>query len=194
MRKEITRVWKDIAGLEGRYQVSSDGFVRSLPDIDGRGRFMPGIILSATATDGGYSRVLMLGKDHKVHRLVAQAFLDNPNNHPQVNHLNGVRTDNQVGNLEWCSNSENQIHKYLVLGAKPAMLGRRGARCANSKRVIATNVTTGIQTGYESASEAARILGFSQSGISMAARGDLRSYKGFQWQYVSTEVFDARTA
>ena len=155
---------------------------------------MPGVILSAPLSDKGYPRVALAGSDRKVHRLVAAAFIPNPEPLPQVNHKNGIKTDNRAENLEWCNNSQNQIHKYRVLLAKPAMLGRRGAMCANSKRVIGTPVAGGTPLGFGSASEAGRELGIDQGGVSMAARGELRTYKGYQWRYVTQEVFDACVA
>ena len=177
------RVWKDIPGYPG-YQVSDDGYLRSLPDIDYRGRFMPGFILSASISDNGYPRVAIKGKGLKVHRAVALAFIPNPDNLPQVNHKNGVKTDNRVGNLEWCTNSQNQIHRYQVLGKPGGLTGKRGAMCKNSKRVRATSVTTGAVSVYASGQEAAREMGVDGSGISQAARGLIRAYKGYHWAYI----------
>jgi hypothetical protein len=177
------RVWRDIPGFAG-YQASDDGYLRSLPDIDSRGRFMPGFVLSVSFNDNGYPRTCIKGKDVKVHRLVALAFIPNPDGLPQVNHKSGVKTDNRVGNLEWCTNAENQLHKYRVLGVPGGLTGKRGAMCKNSRRVRATSVATGEVSVYDSASEAARERGIDVSGISQAARGLLRSYKGQQWVYL----------
>jgi NUMOD4 motif/HNH endonuclease len=177
------RTWKDIAGTGGRYQVSDDGFVRSLPEIDSRGRFVPGVILKSSLTEKGYVRVTIDRVSHRVHRLVAEAFIDNPLGHSQVNHRNGSKVDNRRENLEWVNNSQNQLHRYAVLGHKPALLGNTGAACANSKPVIGVKVDTKEQVRFAGAAEAGRQLGIHSSGISACATGKLRTYKGWQWAY-----------
>lgn len=108
-------IWRDIKGYEGKYQVSNLGNVRSLMYHNAKG--IKRISLLKPATDGkGYLRCA-LSKNNilttfKVHRLVAQAFIPNPNNYPQINHIDGNKKNNKVDNLEWCTNSINQIHAY----------------------------------------------------------------------------------
>lgn len=113
-----TEIWKDVVGFEGHYQVSNLGNVRSLPRLrlSRGGSFAPvkGKMLVPQLKKDGYFRV-HLRKDEintypSVHRLVAQAFLDNSENKPCVNHKDGVKVNNTVDNLEWCTVSENTIH------------------------------------------------------------------------------------
>ena len=109
-------IWKDIQGYEGIYQVSSHGRVRSLDRIvvrpNGNGDyFAKGKIIYVVLTKHGYNEV-HLHKDnktkiYKVHRLVAQAFIKNPNNLPCVNHIDENKTNNNVNNLEWCTYKYN---------------------------------------------------------------------------------------
>lgn len=152
---------------------------------------MPGVVLSATAGgDDSYPHVILAGKTRKVHILVAEAFLPNPQALPEVNHKDGDKQNPHKTNLEWCTRSQNHVHRYRILGQQGGMTGKRGIKCANSKPVAARCVRTQAQVGFfGSAAEAARQLGIDGSGISMCARGELRSYKGMSWAFISREQF-----
>lgn len=184
-QQQSTRIWMDIPSAPC-YQVSDDGYIRSLPDIDHRGQFMSGRILKPKLNAKGYLTLQIRGKSYRVHRLVAGAFVPNPNGKPQVNHRDGIKTNNRADNLEWSTNGENQKHRYDVLNHTPYPLGRTGAACPNSKTTRGTCLTSGAITEYGSAEEAARALGKgSGSAISMAARGLLQQAYGYRWEYVS---------
>ena len=114
-------VWKDIEGYEGLYQVSTCGNIKSLARIvhsEKRGDYkIKEKILKQSDTTTGYKKVELCKdnekrKSFKVHRLVAQAFIPNPNNKPEVNHIDGNKINNNIDNLEWVTSSENSIHAY----------------------------------------------------------------------------------
>jgi hypothetical protein len=101
--------YKDIKGYEGLYKVSNTGMVYSTPRKGTKGGVLPPI------KEEYYSVVLckkMSCKKHKIHRLVAQAFIENPNNHKMINHKDCNKYNNNLSNLEWCNNSENIKHAY----------------------------------------------------------------------------------
>lgn len=93
-----------VAELFKGYTIREDGQVMS--------RF--GRVLTNRIETNGYVRVEMAGRKYSIHRLLAQAFIPNPLNKPQVNHINGKPSDNSLSNLEWVTQSENQLHAYRI--------------------------------------------------------------------------------
>ena len=171
--------WKNIEGFNG-YQVSNEGKVKSL----NYNHTKKERILKSEKDKDGYLQVVLYknGKPvmKKVHRLVAQAFLENPQNLPQVNHKDECKTNNSVDNLEFCDNKYNINY------------GSRTQKCAEkqlnhptkSKRVDQINAQTGeVIRQWESTREAGR-NGFKQNHVSDCARGAIKQYKGFIWKYL----------
>ena len=108
----MEEIWKDIIWYEGLYQISNLGNVKSL-------KFWKERILKSYKNSAWYLRICLFKewkcKILRINRLVAQRFTPNPLNKTQVNHINWIKDDNKVLNLEWCNDSENQIHSYRIL-------------------------------------------------------------------------------
>ena len=120
----MNEIWKVIPGYENFFEVSNLGNFRSLdrlvPYRNGKMRNYPGKALKVEQMEDGYQRIVLMRdgirKRYMCHRLVAEAFIPNPNNLAQVNHKDGIRNNNTVENLEWCTQSQNERHPIDVLG------------------------------------------------------------------------------
>lgn len=128
--------WRDVKGYEGIYQVSDMGRVKSVERISAQNHLLRERIRKPETDRDGY-QIVNLCKDgkvklHKVHRLVGEAFLDNEQGFPQINHINGVKDDNRVENLEWISASGNVKHAFdsgLKQPRRIAYYGERNPHC-----------------------------------------------------------------
>lgn len=184
-------IWKDIEGYEGLYQVSNKGRVKRLASYISNGKgeyFKEEHVLSLGKNKQGYCQV-GLSKNNKiksfrVHRLVAKAFIHNPQNKKEVNHINELKDDNRVENLEWCTSSENSRH------------GTRNERITKTKRkngafyersVIQVDAKTGEYIRkWKSISDAEK-AGFDSGHISACCKKKLRTHKGYKWFYADSD-------
>lgn len=145
--------WKEIEGFEGLYLVSNQGKVFSIPRNGTSGGF-----LKIYTDRYGYHKVVLRKNDvphyYTVHRLVALAFVPNPDNKPQVNHIDNCKTNNYYKNLEWCTNYENLYHSH-----------KQKRQRINATPVKAINKVTGKVFTFNSQREASRFTGVRQSSI-----------------------------
>ena len=170
----MEEVWKPITGYEGLYEVSSLGRIKSLNyNHTGKEKILKickdgrGYLCANLCKDGK-------AKNHAIHRLVAKAFLPNPDNLPQVNHKDENKENNKVENLEWCSRSYNCSY------------GTRNKRTSekNSKPVFSISKVNGLIMEYTSATEAERVTGIAQQSICRCCKGKLKSAGGYIWKYL----------
>ena len=170
--------WRDVVGYEGLYQVSNQGRVKSLERKDCLGRTVKERILKPGVVGSGYLMIsLCTGGKQKmfsVHRLVCQAFHENPDNKSDVNHINEDKTDNRACNLEWSTRKENINH------------GTHNERMAKtqSKPVGQYTLDGELVKIWPSAMEAQRQAGFYCSNICKSANGKCKQAYGFIWKYV----------
>lgn len=165
MKKEY---WKPVVGYEGHYQVSNFGRVKSI-------KFGKEIILKQNIRGGYYIVNLSkngIVKTYLVHRLVAEAFIDNTDNLPQVNHKDENKLNNNVDNLEWCT------HEYNI------NYGTRNKKASKklSKPVLQYTLDGEFVREWKSTIECGR-NGYDQGHVAACCRGKLKTYKGFIWEY-----------
>lgn len=179
-------IWKDVVGYEGMYMVSSFGRLISL------GRWIlqfhkhiykSPIVMSDTSTQDRYNRVVLkvdgTKKSVDVHRLVAQAFISNPNNYRCIDHIDGDKTNNNVSNLRWCTDKQNQNNLITREKQRKTLISK--------KSKFAPKSIVGIKDGivilrYDTMCEAKKD-GFNQSMISECCNGKRKHHHGYEWAY-----------
>jgi hypothetical protein len=187
-------IWRPVAEYEGYYEVSNMGRVKSLPvtvEINaGYFKVKKERILKDQCNGRGY-RTLGLSKKgivrgFTVHRMVATAFIPNPDNYPFINHIDGDRANNHVSNLEWCTPLMNMRHAHLVTKTmkRPPVL--TGADNARSRAVLKCLPDGTVIQKYDCLTAAAKDNNRTTSSICSALRGRVDGLTaGFIWKYAS---------
>ena len=175
--------WRDIPGYECLYKVSNLGRIKR----NGR-------LKTFRLDRGGYLTVWLCKdseqKNYKVHRLVAQAFIPNPNNKLTVNHIDGYKQNNAVENLEWATHSENIIHANKT-GLRTVTEAQRRAARETGKKTCELNRRhrpvfcriDDVCHEFESVREGARFVSGNASAIVRCCKGKAKTYKGYEWGY-----------
>jgi len=182
----MKEIWKPINQYEGLYEVSNLGNVRSLDKIAftkaGWKRAYKGRMIKPKKHNGGYSTII-LHRDGKtqtrtIHRLVAEAFLPNPNNYPEVNHIDENKTNNAVSNLEWCTRIQNQHHGTAI------------ERSNLKQRIPFYQIDHEghIVKRWDGFKVLQRDGQFQRCEVSKCCRGLRDTYKGYRWEYAPKEV------
>ena len=177
----MKELWKDITGYEGLYQVSNTGKVRSINrtiiDSNGNKQKWKSHIFIGKVNNSGYLTVCLRKcgkrKGFLIHRLVATAFIENPTNLPYVNHKDEIKTNNNVENLEWCSESYN------------CRYGKRNLLMIEKKRkpVLQLSVDGDLINRFEVLNDASRITGINAAHICDVCKGKRKLAGGYVWKY-----------
>lgn len=175
-------LWKDIPEYDN-YQVSNLGKVKSKARkvvFGHSSRMDPERIMALAEDKDGYYRVA-LSKDGKkkrffVHRLVGMAWIENPEELPVINHIDGNKQNNELSNLEWCTRSENDLHAFKT--------GLRQATDGGTRKAVMQYSQDGtFIREYESITEAGKVIGCTLQLIGMACNGKVKTAKGFVWKF-----------
>lgn len=181
----MDEMWKPVVGYEGLYEVSNKGNVRSLNRTipyksQGKRAVAYGKQLHAVRNKAGYCRVNLCndGKHSAkfVHRLVAEAFIENPANLREVNHKDENPSNNVVENLEWCDSAYNNKYGTRTQRQSESMKGK------NAKAVIAYSEETGNHVWFKSLSDAAAFIQKDKSYIGYAIKNPHKAYSGYYWR------------
>jgi hypothetical protein len=173
-------IWKDIVGYEGKYLVSNRGNVKALNHVytDKRGNeYLRKEKILEVSASGGYLLVNLLAKTHKIHRLVAEAFIPNPNNFPYINHKNSARHDNHIDNLEWCTQNMN-VHHSINEGTSAVFHQR--------KRIAQYSLNGEFIREWDSIHEATISLGKEgqHGNLRKVCQGKRNSFAGYIWKFI----------
>jgi hypothetical protein len=194
-QKGITmkEIWKDIKNFEGYYQVSNLGRIRSITrkvSVVNGSRTTKGQILKPLKTKNGYYRIdLRLNQSHNyflIHRLVAQTFIPNPNNYPYINHKDSNPLNNNVNNLEWCTQSYNIKYAYTNGNAKPtAGCFKKGCIPHNLSKVAQYDKQGNLIEIYASVKLASKSINRTTTSIFYCLAGRTKSCGGYIWRYAN---------
>lgn len=180
MAYKSNEIWRDVVGYEDTHQVSNLGRVRvkeRIIDTSTGKRKYKSKLLRIQTSIGGYKFVILVVKNNRktayIHRLVAEAFIFNPDNLPCVNHIDEDKSNNIVDNLEWCTVAYNNTY------------GTRLERVSKtrSKPIIQLSLEGDLIREWDSTKEAAKFIGCCRENINTCLRGVTKTAYGYKWKY-----------
>lgn len=180
----MKEIWKDIKGYEGKYQISNLGRVKSFPR---KGARKTEHILKPNKNHRGYL-IIHLQNNYKrkgvvLHRLVAEAFIPNPNNLPQVDHIDDNKENNKVSNLQWITNYDN-MRKSWETGARSLEKSyKRGKEHPRAKKIIQYDKKGNYIKTWDCILEASRVLKINDKNICACAKGKRPTAYNYIWKY-----------
>lgn len=178
-------IWKPIRLCDGRYEVSNYGRVKSVFSISRKGKIrLTGVMLKLHINSNGYYRIKIINKGYLVHRLVGFEFINNPENKPQINHIDGNKLNNHVDNLEWCTNMENAIHAKLTglvptADPKNKYIKKGYSRHGSKPRRKIVNIKTGEK--FNSPKELSELTGISIKNIHRQLNGERYNHTDYRY-------------
>ena len=173
----MEKLWKEIHGTGGKYLISTDGEVMAISRQVKFGnvyRWTETKLLTPRDNGKGYLELEFLGKHRYIHRLVAEAFIPNPDNLPQVNHKDENKANNTVENLEWCERVYNVNYGTGIERSKEKRFG---------DRFVVINLDTGEV--YKTPKDASRATGIHNDSISRVCKGKSKTAGGYRWRYLN---------
>ena len=177
-------IWKDIEGYDGRYQVSNRGRIKSLPHVQ-KNRYSKyttkeKILAPRFDGDGYCCAALYTGgkrEDRRVHRIVAETFIPNPEGKAFINHKDGVKTNNSVENLEWCTAAENAQHAFRT----GLNRGYRGQENKISRKICQLTLDGKFLRFWHGVREIKRELNISYQNVEACLKGRRANAGGYKW-------------
>ena len=203
MTEPVAEIYREVSGYDGAYLVSNIGNIKSSDRKNNVGKHLSSVILKQSITRDGYLRVQLskngVRKSVRVHRLVAEAFIPNPDNLTQVNHIDEDKTNNRVDNLEWCTPKYNTNYgtrnkrasrnfDYSARNENKNFINGVENSARNRSKPIIAKLNSGEKIKFNSIREATEKLNISESSVIMVLKKRWKSCKGIVFEYYTPDT------